>query len=190
MAKAKSARLSCQDENFARRAQRAHVELFRQPAVGRRHNGLQPARLAQGANERAAGLIDVCVIDVLANLLVRPIGERRAELTVALVKEGPSKMRERRHHRSPPFALSSLSRSMKRWIFPVAVFGRLSTNSIQRGYFHGPIVRFTCTLSSSYSARLASLSSAILEHDEGLRLDQAVVVLGRHDRRLEHLADG
>ena len=26
---------------------------------------------------------------------------------------------------------------------PVAVFGRQSTNSIQRGYFQGPIVRFT-----------------------------------------------
>ena len=30
-------------------------------------------------------------------------------------------------------------RSLKRWILPVAVFGRLSTNSIQRGYFHVPI---------------------------------------------------
>jgi hypothetical protein len=32
------------------------------------------------------------VIDVLASFFVCPIGERRAELTVAFGKEGPSKM--------------------------------------------------------------------------------------------------
>ena len=38
---------------------------------------------------------------------------------------------------------------MKRWIFPVAVFGKLSTSSIQRGYFHGPIFALTCSFSAS-----------------------------------------
>ncbi len=136
-------------EDFARGAERAHVELFRQAAIGRRHNGLEPAGVAQGTNERATGLIHVGVIDVLADFFAGPGGERRTELPVLLVKKRPSKMSERRHQWPPPLRLIALSRSMKRWIFPVAVFGRLSTNSIQRGYFQGPMLRFTCTLSSS-----------------------------------------
>ena len=43
------------------------------------------------------------------------------------------------------------SRNRNRWIFPVAVFGRPSTNSIQRGYFHTPIRCFTCSFNSSPS---------------------------------------
>src|SRR5260370_4163809 len=41
------------------------------------------------------------------------------------------------------------SRNLNRWIFPVAVLGRLSTTSIQRGYFHGPIFCLTCSFSAS-----------------------------------------
>src|SRR5450830_1235555 len=136
-------------ENLTRGANRAHVELFREAAIGFRHDGLEPAGIAQSPNERPAGLIHVGVIDVPADFLVSPIRERRAKLPVFLAEKRPRKMSERRHQRSPPFRLSPLSRSKKRWTFPVAVFGRLSTNSIQRGYFQGPIARFTCTLSSS-----------------------------------------
>src|SRR6266404_2941457 len=41
------------------------------------------------------------------------------------------------------------SRNLNRWIFPVAVFGKLSTTSIQRGYFHTPIFCLTCSFSAS-----------------------------------------
>src|SRR4051812_619689 len=41
------------------------------------------------------------------------------------------------------------SRSLNRWILPVAVFGSESTTSIQRGYFHGPIFCLTWSLSIS-----------------------------------------
>src|SRR3954454_13806341 len=41
------------------------------------------------------------------------------------------------------------SRNLKRWIFPVAVIGKESTTSIQRGYFHGPIFCLTCSFSDS-----------------------------------------
>src|SRR3954452_11075630 len=41
------------------------------------------------------------------------------------------------------------SRNLKRWIFPVAVIGKESTTSIQRGYFHGPIFCLTCSFSVS-----------------------------------------
>src|SRR6185437_13786143 len=50
---------------------------------------------------------------------------------------------------SSPAMTADHCRSLKRWIFPVAVFGRLSTISIQRGYFHGPIFCLTCSLSAS-----------------------------------------
>jgi hypothetical protein len=40
------------------------------------------------------------------------------------------------------------SLSLKRWIFPVAVFGSASTNSIQRGYFHGLTCALTCSCNS------------------------------------------
>ena len=149
MAKAKSARLSCQ-ERISRAAQIVRTSSFvREAAIGRRHHRLEPAGVAQGADQRAAGSIDVGVIDVLADLFAGPIRQRRGEATVLVGEERPIEVIKRRHQRSPTCAASPLSRSMKRWIFPVAVFGRLSTNSIQRGYFHGPIARFTCTLSSS-----------------------------------------
>jgi Metallo-beta-lactamase superfamily len=41
------------------------------------------------------------------------------------------------------------SRSLKRWILPVAVRGRSCRMSIQRGYFHGPARSFTCVRSVS-----------------------------------------
>src|SRR5438045_4185034 len=41
------------------------------------------------------------------------------------------------------------SRNLNRWIFPVAVFGKDSTTSIQRGYFHGPIFCLTCSFNAS-----------------------------------------
>ena len=66
----------------------------------------------------------------------------------------------------------------------MSVFGRLSTNSIQRGYFQGPIDRFTCAFNSSIE-RPARAAVPSLEHDEGLRLDQAIVILGRNDGRFE-----
>src|SRR5690349_10646223 len=44
------------------------------------------------------------------------------------------------------------SRSLYRWIFPVAVFGSSSTNSIQRGYLYGAMRLFTNCFSSSPSA--------------------------------------
>src|SRR4029078_6532747 len=50
------------------------------------------------------------------------------------------------HH---DFAVSP-SRNLKRWIFPVAVFGKLSTTSIQRGYFHGPVFCFEFFFSASW----------------------------------------
>src|SRR3954447_15845452 len=43
------------------------------------------------------------------------------------------------------------SRNLKRWIFPVAVFGKASTTSTQRGYFQAPILCLTCSLSASCS---------------------------------------
>ena len=43
----------------------------------------------------------------------------------------------------------SSSRSLKRWILPVAVRGRSGRTSIQRGYFHAPARSLTCTFSVS-----------------------------------------
>src|SRR6195952_4754127 len=53
---------------------------------------------------------------------------------------------------------ASPSRNLNLWIFPVAVFGKLSTTSIQRGYFHGPIFCLTCSFSAS--CRPSILASA------------------------------
>src|SRR5262249_2935886 len=47
------------------------------------------------------------------------------------------------------------SRSLKRWILPVAVRGRSSRTSIQRGYFHKPARSFTWVRSASNSASSA-----------------------------------
>src|SRR2546422_415100 len=49
-------------------------------------------------------------------------------------------------HQSPP-----RSRSLKRWILPVAVFGSSPTNSIQRGYLYGVMRSLTNAFSSSAS---------------------------------------
>src|ERR1700727_2213988 len=51
---------------------------------------------------------------------------------------------------------ASPSRNLNRWIFPVAVFGKLSTTSIQRGYFHGPIFCLTCSFSASWSPSVSA----------------------------------
>src|SRR4029078_5094878 len=48
------------------------------------------------------------------------------------------------------FAVSP-SRNLKRGIFPVAALGSLSTTSIQRGYFQGPIFCLTCSFNASCS---------------------------------------
>ena len=52
----------------------------------------------------------------------------------------------RKSHRPAP---SSSSRSLKRWILPVAVRGSASRASIQRGNFHGPALSLTWCLSVS-----------------------------------------
>src|SRR6185503_16426596 len=43
-------------------------------------------------------------------------------------------------------------RSLKRWILPVAVFGRSVTNSIQRGYLNGASSALTWSCSAEASA--------------------------------------
>ena len=43
----------------------------------------------------------------------------------------------------------SRSRSLKRWILPVAVFGNSSTTSIQRGYFQAPMDPLTCSFNAA-----------------------------------------
>jgi len=48
------------------------------------------------------------------------------------------------------------SRSLKRWILPVAVRGRSGRISIQRGYFHGPARSFTCERKVSSSCSSAA----------------------------------
>src|SRR5260221_12230230 len=50
---------------------------------------------------------------------------------------------------------SSRSRSSRRRIFPLIVFGRSVTNSISRGYLYGAVTFFTCSCSSAASASLA-----------------------------------
>ena len=72
---------------------------------------------------------------------------------------------------------ASTSRSRKRWILPVAVFGRPSTNSIQRGYFHTPIRSFTCVLSSPSASPASWSPRRLLQHHERLGLGQPVLVL-------------
>src|SRR3989442_1765583 len=66
-------------------------------------------------------------------------------------------------HQTPP-----RSRSLKRWIFPVAVLGSSSTNSIQRGYLYGVIRPFTNSLSSSASSGLGGCPSLWITNARGL----------------------
>src|SRR6266403_1657093 len=47
-----------------------------------------------------------------------------------------------------------LLRKRKRWIFPVTVLGRSSTNSTQRGYLYGANLFFTWFCNSSRSSAL------------------------------------
>src|SRR2546423_7659664 len=51
------------------------------------------------------------------------------------------------------------ARSLKRWIFPVAVLGSSVTKSIQRGYLYGAILSFTKPFISSASAGDAAAGS-------------------------------
>src|SRR5882672_964003 len=64
--------------------------------------------------------------------------------------EGACHPERRRREGSAP-----ISRSLNLWIFPVAVFGSSSTNTIQRGYLYGARRSFTNALSSASSAGLA-----------------------------------
>jgi hypothetical protein len=77
-------------ENFARGADRPHVELFRQTAIGRRHHRLEPAGIAQSADEGAAGLVDVGVIDVLADFFAGPTRQRRTKPAVFFAEKRPA----------------------------------------------------------------------------------------------------
>src|SRR5438128_9410987 len=52
-----------------------------------------------------------------------------------------------------------VTRSLKRWIFPVAVLGRPSTNSTQRGYLNGASRSLTKRCSSSEEACEPGLST-------------------------------
>ena len=83
-----------------------------------------------------------------------------------------------------PACLGHRLRSLKRWILPVAVFGKSARTSIQRGYFHAPAFSFTCAFNAS--SRRVIGRKARLQHDEGLRLDQLVLVLLADHRRFEH----
>ena len=65
------------------------------------------------------------------------------------VSKRSSKMPDARVVRPRMTTVLSISRNLKRWILPVAVFGRLSTTSIQRGYFQAPIFCLTCSFSAS-----------------------------------------
>ncbi len=51
-----------------------------------------------------------------------------------------------------PFFCRSISRNSTRRILPEMVLGRLSTNSISRGYLYGAVTRFTCSCSSLASS--------------------------------------
>src|SRR6187431_392822 len=55
------------------------------------------------------------------------------------------------HQRAP----GPSARSLKRWIFPVAVFGRSLRNSIQRGYLYGASFALTCSCNAWTSASFA-----------------------------------
>ena len=96
MAKAKSARLSCQ-ERISRAEQIVRTSSFPQAAIGRRHHGLKPAGVAERANKRPAGLIDIGMIDVPADFLAGPFRQTGAEFPVFLAEKRPSQMFERRH---------------------------------------------------------------------------------------------
>src|ERR1044071_1628172 len=56
-----------------------------------------------------------------------------------------------RHYRAP----GPSARSLKRWILPVAVFGRSLRNSIQRGYLYGASFCLQCSCNAWISASLA-----------------------------------
>ena len=100
----------------ARRKSRARRKCVRtssfsdKAAIGRRHHRLEPAGVAQRAHQRAAGLIDVSVIDVAADFLAGPIRQAGANRRCCSSKNGqarcasgasvPTRVHERSHGRA------------------------------------------------------------------------------------------
>ncbi len=68
--------------------------------------------------------------------------------TIAWMRHGVPSLKDRVN---AFYRLAASSRSLKRWILPVAVLGRSFTNSIQRGYLCGASRALMCCLSSSAS---------------------------------------
>ena len=139
-------------ENLTGQAEFAEINSRRRTAVTGGNNSFQPSGMPQCSNKRPACLIDIGVIGPLREVLACPLVERRSELSMQVVKKRPSKMRKVDHGCFASVGRefsAARSRSLKRWILPVEVFGSASTNSIQRGYFHGPTVRLTCVLRPS-----------------------------------------
>src|SRR5579871_601071 len=138
-------------EDFPCQAQGADVDVWRQTAASGRHDRLEPSRVAERADQIAAGLINVVVIVFVADVLLGPLREPDGKPPVPISEKRPCEMRQV-HHDGPTFASGlcrAAWRSLKRCIFPVAVFGSSSTNSIQRGYFQGPMLRLTWALRPS-----------------------------------------
>ena len=134
--------------------------------VGRLH---PPA----GKDERARGEVDLVVADDHEDFEPRrPIAHEH---------DGRGGARRGRRCLLAHARARSLSLSLKRWILPVAVFGNSATNSIARGYLKGASRSLTKLFSSASSAVLAGF-----EHDEGLRLDEAVLVGRADDGGFEH----
>ena len=77
------------------------------------------------------------------------------------------------------------SRSLKRWILPVAVFGSSATNSIQRGYLYGAILSFTKRL-ELVGQRRRRPPAGSFSTTKALRLHQAVAVLPADHGGLQH----
>src|SRR5207253_1068205 len=66
-----------------------------------------------------------------------------------------------------------ISRSRKRWIFPVAVFGSSFTNTIQRGYLYAASRCFTKACNSSSNAGDATWPAASTTNASGLTSSSA-----------------
>ncbi len=76
---------------------------------------------------------------------------------------------------------ASRSRSRKRWILPVAVFGSSARNSIVRGYLYGRQALLHIRLEFVLAGRCTRL-----EHHEGLGLGESFGVGDADHRRLQH----
>ena len=75
-------------QNLAGEAERAHVERLGQPAIGRRHDRLQEAGLAQRRDPRPAGGVDI-VMRQAGQGGVGPGGKLSGEGAVAVLEERP-----------------------------------------------------------------------------------------------------